>query len=299
MAILEMLIQDIQHIQSFGGFMNGTGISSTSPRTGTPKTPASRTHVAVHVSSVGAGLAGSPGVVMAGDSPRRLTNKIYNPAPLVVREAPSLYPTQEKSPPEVNTVVDVNAEISGDSLTESWSKQLEEILQSLTDLAIEAGLDAARSKLDAMVNVFSSNIPAPRYTMREAKMIAKAQEKVIASTQWVTASVIAQLAQFKSANTSSAASKWKTSCKIFSVNYLSEELYPIYTLDKSNGFRPLEGLKPIIELFRGRKDSWGMAYWFAGANGFLNGRRPQDVLEHEPELVLKAAEDELKGFTHG
>lgn len=281
--------------------MKSTGISSKSPRSGPPKIPRSRSYVTVHVNLVGTPQVGGQGVGIGDQSSVRPKKKYVKASP-VVRGTLSLgLPKTEahKSSPVVNTVVDVDAEISGDAQTQSWSKQLEDMLQSLTDLAIEVGLDAARSKLDAMVNIFTSNIPAPRYSMREAKMIAKAQEKVISSTEWVTASDIAQLAQFRSTNTSSNASKWKAAHKIFSVNYQSEELYPIYALVKSNGFRPAEGLKPIIKIFEGRKDSWGLAYWFAGANGFLGGRRPQDLLQEEPELVLKAAEDELKGFTHG
>lgn len=31
-------------------------------------------------------------------------------------------------------------------------------------------------------------------------------------------------------------------------------------------------------VFRGRKDDWGLAYWFASPNSFLGGKRAQDLL---------------------
>ena len=73
----------------------------------------------------------------------------------------------------------------------------------------------------------------------------------------------------------------------------------MYILDKYNGYSPYSGLKPVLELFSGVKNSWGCAYWFAGANGFLNGARPQACLAANPETVLAAAKIELEGVTHG
>ena len=47
------------------------------------------------------------------------------------------------------------------------------------------------------------------------------------------------------------------------------------------------------------KDGWGLAYWFASANSFLGGKRPQDVLLESPERVLAAAADEMAEVAHG
>lgn len=166
-------------------------------------------------------------------------------------------------------------------------------------LYAEKGAEKARSDLDALVNIYAQDIKVPRYSLREAKMIANAQEKVIQSTQWVTAAEISEMVGFKSTNKSAGPAKWKASNKIFSVRFKSDELYPIYALDKSNGFNPVSGLKPILDEFAGFKDSWGAAYWFAGANGYLGGKLPQDLLQSQPALVLEAAKDELQGVTHG
>jgi hypothetical protein len=42
-----------------------------------------------------------------------------------------------------------------------------------------------------------------------------------------------------------------------------------------------------------------MAYWFLSDNGFLGGKRPQDLLASAPERVIVAAMDEVEGIAHG
>ena len=61
----------------------------------------------------------------------------------------------------------------------------------------------------------------------------------------------------------------------------------------------MKALARIIEVFAGRKDGWGMAYWFLSDNSFLGGRRPQDLLACAPEQVIEAARDEVREIAHG
>jgi len=91
---------------------------------------------------------------------------------------------------------------------------------------------------------------------------------------------------------------WKETKMIFSVLHERVELFPAYAFTDDK-LQPCAGLQVILTLFDGKKNDWGAAYWFAGANGFLGGKRPQDVLRINPDEVLLAAEDELAGVTHG
>lgn len=85
---------------------------------------------------------------------------------------------------------------------------------------------------------------------------------------------------------------------IFSVVHDGVELFPPYVFTDSKP-QPLAGLQAVLIMFAGKKDGWGMAYWFASANGYLGGKRPHDVLLTNPEAVLLAAKDELARVTHG
>jgi hypothetical protein len=55
----------------------------------------------------------------------------------------------------------------------------------------------------------------------------------------------------------------------------------------------------ILRVFGDTKDSWGLAFWFAGLNSFLDDQRPQDLLAADPERVIAAAKDEVEGVQHG
>jgi hypothetical protein len=58
-------------------------------------------------------------------------------------------------------------------------------------------------------------------------------------------------------------------------------------------------LARVIRILEGKKDAWGMAYWFASVNSFLGGERPQDLLATQPDRVIAAAQDELEDIAHG
>ncbi|RYY02172.1 MAG: hypothetical protein EOO53_14145 [Gammaproteobacteria bacterium] len=130
-------------------------------------------------------------------------------------------------------------------------------------------------------------------------MIATAQMKVMRSTQWMTHAHIVAMAQIPLSAVIENIKKWRASNDIFSIIYQREELFPLYAFDKKNGYHPFVGLKPVLKMFLEKKDAWGIAYWFASANGYLGGNYPQTVLQIEPEKVLRAAKDELEGISHG
>lgn len=177
--------------------------------------------------------------------------------------------------------------------------QVRMYVEELVNEGLVKGLEKLKANKQALVDIFADKITAPRYSVREAKMAAKAQQGVIASTRWVNGKELSELAQFKSTNKSAGASKWKSAGKIFSIYYLNEDLYPIYALDINNGFRPYDAMKEVIGILSPKKDNWGMAYWFASVNGYLGGKRPQDVLAINPEAVKEAARTEVEGIIHG
>jgi hypothetical protein len=55
----------------------------------------------------------------------------------------------------------------------------------------------------------------------------------------------------------------------------------------------------ILKIFGDVKDGWGLAFWFAGLNSFLDDERPQDVLATDPERVIAAAKDEMAELVRG
>ena len=80
--------------------------------------------------------------------------------------------------------------------------------------------------------------------------------------------------------------------RIFTVTQGDATYVPSFQFDE-NG-RPRPAVARVIQILgedRGMSD-WGLALWFTGANGWLDDKRPVDVLKEEPEEVVQAAEQE-------
>lgn len=176
----------------------------------------------------------------------------------------------------------------------------------LTELVRHVTIDFERKlhqrKRQAMSRVIDSYVEfvsLDKTALLEAEMEGRARKAALESTSWLTAREIGQMAGLTSDNPSAQTSKWKRQHRIFAIHHRNVDLFPAYALDKTNGYRPLKGLKPILELFGNSKDGWGLAYWFSSVNSYLGGQRPQDVLGTDPERVLAAADQERVGVEHG
>ena len=176
---------------------------------------------------------------------------------------------------------------------------LTELISQVTVLAEGVAEARKTEKLKALVELLTPDVPTSDILVREARMIASARQAVIKGTQWLTAEQLSTLAGFSSTNPSAQPNKWKAKRMIFAINNKGTDYFPVYALDPDKNHRPLKILANILEIFSEKKDGWGAAYWFASVNGFLGGKRPQDILHSNPEAVLAAAKDEVTGITHG
>lgn len=153
--------------------------------------------------------------------------------------------------------------------------------------------------INSIIEALVPEVPPPHHKLVEARMVADARKAVLENGDWLTAAEVARAAGFSASNPSAQPNKWKKEGLIFAVRHRGVDYFPGYALDPSAGFRPVKVLARILEVFRGKKDDWGLAYWFASVNSFLGGKRPQDLLASEPERVIAAAEDEVIGVVHG
>ena len=78
--------------------------------------------------------------------------------------------------------------------------------------------------------------------------------------------------------------------KILTVEYRDVTYVPSFQFDEKG--RPRPAVAKVIEILGKDTSDWGIALWFAGANGWLDGKRPVDLLEDEPKEVIQAAEHE-------
>lgn len=175
---------------------------------------------------------------------------------------------------------------------------LSELIQLVATDFETALLKHHRESLVKMIEAYAEMVPLDNTELLQAKMIRNARKTALESTSWVTAREIGELAELTSSNPSVQVSKWKRDHRIFSITRGNVALYPAYALDSAKGYRPVKGLRPILELFGDRKDGWGIAYWFSSVNSHLGGKRPQDLLASEPDRVLAAAQQEVAEVAH-
>lgn len=153
--------------------------------------------------------------------------------------------------------------------------------------------------LESIIEALVPDVPPAQHKLVEARMTAESRKAVLESGDWLTAAQIAEMAGFSTTNPSAQPNKWKRDGQIFAVRHRGVDYFPGYALDPSTDYRPAKGLARVLAAFRGRKDDWGLAYWFASVNSFLGGKRPQDLLIDQPARVVAAAEDEVAGVLHG
>jgi hypothetical protein len=156
-----------------------------------------------------------------------------------------------------------------------------------------------KDKVGQLIDLLVPDVPATPTQLKQARMMAKAKRAVLESGDWVTAQHIAELAELSAANPSAQPSKWKRDGRIFAIRQGGIDYFPLYGLDETANHRPLPVLKNILSVLSTSKDGWAMAYWFMSVNGWLGGKRPQDLLRTEPARVLVAAQEEVAGITHG
>lgn len=153
--------------------------------------------------------------------------------------------------------------------------------------------------IERLADALVPSKPVAPKLLKEAAMLAQARKAVLESGDWLTATEVAQLAGLSIRNPSAQPNKWKKQGKIFAIHHGGVDYFPSYGLSPEKNFRPVEELASVIDVFSGRKDAWGMAYWFRSVNSYLGGLCPQDLLATAPNRVLEAALDEIEGIVHG
>ncbi|MCO6059011.1 hypothetical protein NG726_20310 [Pseudomonas sp. MOB-449] len=132
-----------------------------------------------------------------------------------------------------------------------------------------------------------------------AKMLVKAKQCVMESARWLSKWEIVRLSNLPDGDTVDHPTRWLKDGKIFSIHHDGGDYFPSYALDELDGYRPRKAMSDVLKAFGATKDSWGVAYWFASVNGYLGGKRPQDLLATHPDQVVAAAYDEIQGIPHG
>jgi len=176
---------------------------------------------------------------------------------------------------------------------------LELMIRRVTEFYPQLMRQRQHEAIDKIVSALLPEVAIPDAALAQARMMVDAKSAILNSGDLLPAGEIAKLAGYSANNPSAQPNKWKRDGAIFAIHHKGTDYFPIYALNPDENYRPYKAVADILRVFGDTKDSWGLAFWFAGLNSFLDDQRPQDLLAADPERVIAAAKDEVEGAQHG
>lgn len=156
-------------------------------------------------------------------------------------------------------------------------------------IAYGEALHAPSAPLPALIDAMTpAAVPTPAAVL-QARRNAAARATLIEEFGLLTSGDVADLNESTAGNRAALASRWKREGRIFSVRHHGQDYFPAFQLDTEN--RPREVVGRVLDALA-TPGGWETALWFVAANGYLDGRRPVDLLASEPDTVIQAAESE-------
>ncbi|KAA6465312.1 hypothetical protein DYQ86_05060 [Acidobacteria bacterium AB60] len=174
----------------------------------------------------------------------------------------------------------------------------ERVIHQVVEFLPQLIQERQEETLKKVVNVLLTDVTPSKAAREQARMLIEAKTAILNSGDFLPATEVARLAGFSASNLSVQPNKWKRNHEIFAIQHGREDYLPLYGLD-SRDHRPRKEMAEVLKIFGDAKDGWGLAFWFAGLNSFLDDERPQDVLATNPDQVIAAARDEMAELQHG
>ena len=84
---------------------------------------------------------------------------------------------------------------------------------------------------------------------------------------------------------SDPSSKWKREGRVFAIQDGEKDRFPVFQF--ADG-QPLPIIKKILKALPEDLTPWQTAFWFQSANGWLDGKSPQECLTNEKEVIAAA-----------
>jgi hypothetical protein len=142
------------------------------------------------------------------------------------------------------------------------------------------GLLAERFMLD-------SPVPTPAQAL-QGQRNSEARWELLQEFGAYSSEEIAKL-RSRAKNLYSLASRWRREGKILSVPHLGKRLFPGFQFDPDT-LDPLPVVAAVLAaLPTDDMSEWEVALWWSADNGWLDGRRPVDLIDEDPEAVADAA----------
>lgn len=162
--------------------------------------------------------------------------------------------------------------------------------------AVASAVTRALGERESMVGLIDLLSPSteilPPPTVLQARRNAAARVELLKEYGGLKASEVADLAGSTASNRSALATRWRKEGRVFVVSHQGTVYYPMLQFGEDG--RPLPLVADVLEVFAPMvMGEWEVALWFTARNGWLDDRRPVDLLAEAPEAVLDAARHEV------
>jgi hypothetical protein len=188
--------------------------------------------------------------------------------------------------------LDVNVSLAGlDKYEVSAVKRL--FTLHLRSVVAAARQENSEARITQLLRAVAPPDPLADLELKIAEDTADLRREFLERVPVSTSAEVHQRAAFPGNNPSQTVHRWRKQGKIFSINYGGRDLYPSFQFGDDG--RPLSLVAELLEILARDKDrsDWDNALWFAADSGWLDGQAPIDLLQSEPDLVKRAAEQEV------
>jgi len=169
-----------------------------------------------------------------------------------------------------------------------WEETRAEVPADVVAEPVAASVASPPSLSTMIEAMMPASVPTPAAVL-QARRNSAARTALIEELGLLTSAEVAELNQSEAENRAALASRWKREGRIFSVKHRGRDYFPGFQLDREAKPRPV--IAEVLARFDGGH-GWETALWFTAPNGYLDGRRPVDLLAGDPEAVVEAAEHE-------
>lgn len=134
---------------------------------------------------------------------------------------------------------------------------------------------------------------------RLEEMLALAKVEILAGQRFLPLDRLARLHDRDQGELMRSLLKAESQRRIFSIAHQGQVFYPNYAFASNAGPDLLTHLAQVMSALGPTKNGWDLAFWFRSSNNFLGNKRPEDILDLEPEKVLSAAYEEAADVMPG
>lgn len=165
-------------------------------------------------------------------------------------------------------------------------ESLRQLLAIVNEFRAEA---AAIKRPELLKAMMASGVdPVPAATVAQARRLARQREKLLASGAYTTEALRELRGDASASSTRTWLARRRAAAELFTVSQNNMTLMPAFQLSEDG--TPLPPVAAVLAaLAPAGLEPWATWTWFASTSPWLDGAEPLQLLDSEPERVIRAA----------